>query len=198
MNTPCTGGELNVIEREQITRARQGDDAAWVGLIRQHQEAVFRLAYLLLGDADDAEDVTQEVFIRTYRALDRFDTTRPLRPWLLEITRNQCHNWGRSLRRHLAALQRWGQAMPAVGVDANEQAMERWKADALWQAVRRLSMADQEVIYLRCFLELSVDETAQVLGIAPGTVKSRNSRALARLRAVVEREFPELREEAVR
>jgi RNA polymerase sigma-70 factor (ECF subfamily) len=88
--------------------------------------------------------------------------------------------------------------MPAVDIDANEQAMERWKADALWQAVRRLSMADQEVIYLRCFLELSVDETAQVLGIAPGTVKSRNSRALARLRAVVEREFPELREEAVR
>jgi RNA polymerase sigma-70 factor (ECF subfamily) len=184
-----------VTETEQITRASQGDEAAWVGLVRQQQEAVFRLAYLLLGDADDAEDVTQEVFIRAFRALDRFDTARPLRPWLLEITRNQCYNWRRALRRHLAALTRWGQVAPSADVDPNEQMVQHWKADALWQAVRRLRATDQEVVYLRCFLELSVEETAQALAIAPGTVKSRLSRALDRLRGVVEREFPGLREE---
>jgi RNA polymerase sigma-70 factor (ECF subfamily) len=193
-----------VNETEEVTRAKEGDEVAWGALVRRHQEAVFRLAYLLLRDADDAEDVAQETFIRAYRALDRFDSTRPLRPWLLEITRNQCYNWGRAFRRRLAALQRWGQVAPisnvnvgnAVDVDPNEQVMQEWKANTLWQAVRRLNATDQEVVYLRCFLELSVEETAQALHVAPGTVKSRLWRALDRLRRVVEQDFPGLREEA--
>jgi RNA polymerase sigma-70 factor (ECF subfamily) len=185
-----------VNETEQVTRAKEGDEVAWAGLVRQHQEAVFRLAYLLLHDADDAEDVAQETFIRAYRALDRFDSARPLRPWLLEITRNQSYNWGRAFRRRLAALQRWGQVAPNLDVDPDEQVIGQWKANMLWQAVRRLNGADQEVVYLRCFLELSVEETAQALNIAPGTVKSRLWRALDRLRRVVEQEFPGLRKEA--
>lgn len=187
-------------ETEEVTRAKEGDEVAWGTLVQRHQEAVFRLAYLLLHDADDAEDVAQETFIRAYRALDRFESTRPLRPWLLEITRNQCYNWGRAFRRRLAALQRWRQVAPlanvsAVDIDPNEQVMQEWKANTLWQAVRRLNGSDQEVIYLRCFLELSVEETAQALNIAPGTVKSRLWRALDRLRRVVEQDFPGLREE---
>lgn len=181
-------------ETEQIAQAKRGDDAAWVALVRQHQEAVFRLAYLLLGDADDAEDVAQEVFVRVWRALDRFDADRPLRPWLLEITRNQCFNWRRSARRYLAALGRWGADEPAL-VNPDAQLAEAWQATVLWQAVRRLRVADQEVIYLRCFLELSVEETATALKVAPGTVKSRLSRALQRLRERIEHEWPELREE---
>lgn len=182
---------------EQVAQAKDGDEAAWLGLVRQHQEAVFRLAYLLLGSTEDAADVMQEVFLRAFRALDRFDASRPLRPWLLEITRNQAYNWRRSIRRHWAALQRWGEAAPGAVVDPTEQATERWQAESLWQAVRQLSLADQEVLYLRLFLELSVEETAQALQIAPGTVKSRLSRALVRLRGVVERDFPGLRAEVL-
>jgi RNA polymerase sigma-70 factor (ECF subfamily) len=191
-----------VNETEQLTRAKEGDEGAWGALVRRHQEAVFRFAYLLLHDADDAEDVAQETFIRAYHALNRFDPARPLRPWLLEITRNLAYNWGRAVRRHLAALQRWGHAAPNLGTEAegrdpNEEVFQQWKANALWQAIRRLSATDQEVIYLRCFLELSVEETAQALQVAPGTVKSRLWRALDRLRRVVEHEFPGLREEAI-
>jgi RNA polymerase sigma-70 factor, ECF subfamily len=69
-----------VSEASLILQARQGDGTVWEKLVAQHQEAVFRLAYLLLGDADEAEDVAQETFIRAYRALDRFDVQRPLRP----------------------------------------------------------------------------------------------------------------------
>jgi RNA polymerase sigma factor (sigma-70 family) len=183
-----------VSETEQIAQAKRGDDAAWVALVRQHQEAVFRLAYLLLGDADDAKDMAQEVFVRAWRGLDRFDTARPLRPWLLEITRNQCSNWRRSVRRYLAALGRWGATNPR-NIDPGEHFTRVWQATALWQAVRRLRLRDQEVIYLRCFLELSVEETAATLQVAPGTVKSRLARALARLRSLVERDLPDLREE---
>lgn len=187
-------------ETDEVTRAKGGDEVAWGALVRRHQQAVFRLAYLLLRNADDAEDVAQETFIRAYRGLDRFDSARPLRPWLLEITRNLCYNWGRALRRRVAALQRWGQAAPAAnaasgGLDPNEQVMQEWKANTLWQAVGRLNGNDQEVVYLRCFLALSVEETAQTLKIAPGTVKSRLWRALDRLRRVVEQDFPGLREE---
>lgn len=178
-------------EAEQIKRARQGDPAAWITLVEEHQTAVFRLAYLLLGNAEDAADVAQEVFLRAFRALDNFDVSRPLRPWLLEITRNQASNWRRALRRYLQALGRWVQSAP---VDLNSPEEAGWSAEALWQAVRQLGRADQEVIYLRYFVELSVEETAQALQIAPGTVKSRLSRALARLRNRVEHDFPGLSE----
>jgi RNA polymerase sigma-70 factor (ECF subfamily) len=184
-----------VNEQEQVIAARAGDEAAWVGLVRRHQEAVFRLAYLQLGDDDDAEDVAQEAFFRAYRALDRFDAGRPLRPWLLEITRNLCHNWRRTLRRYAAALGRFIQITSEATVDPTNQATDHWKAELLWQAVRCLHTTDQEIIYLRYFLELTVEETAQALQVAPGTVKSRLARALERLRITVEQGFPGLREE---
>lgn len=172
-------------ESDLITRARRGDGAAWEILVRQHQEAAFRLAYLLLGNADDAEDVAQEAFIRAFQTLDRFDPSRPLRPWLLRITANLAHNRRRALGRYLAALSRSVQATPApvtVPDVPGEHVQRQEEAQALWRAVRRLNWADQEVIYLRYFLELSVAETAEALGVAPGTVKSRLSRALDRLR----------------
>jgi RNA polymerase sigma-70 factor (ECF subfamily) len=92
-----------VTDPELIVRARAGNEAAWETLVRAHQQAVFRLAYLLLGNAHDAEDVTQEVFIRAFRALDRFDQDRPLRPWLLQITANQARNHRTRNGRHTCA-----------------------------------------------------------------------------------------------
>jgi RNA polymerase sigma-70 factor (ECF subfamily) len=181
-----------VNESDQIERARLGDEFAWESLIDQHREAVFRLAYLLLGDAHDAEDIAQETFIRTFRHLDRFDAHRPLRPWLLHIAANLARNRRRSIGRYLAALGRMLQANPEGVTTAEAETIQQWEAQTLWQAVRQLSPTDQEVIYLRYFLDLSVAETAQTLAVAPGTVKSRLHRALAHLRAVMTRDFPAL------
>jgi RNA polymerase sigma-70 factor (ECF subfamily) len=177
-----------VSEAELIAQARQGDATAWSTLIRTHQDGVFRLAYLLLGDAAEAEDVAQEVFLAAYQAFDRFDVARPLRPWLLQITRNRAHNRRRAGRRYLAALQRWWSAVPpdAAPVAASAASDD---ATALYTAIASLAPADQEVIYLRYFLELPVEETAQVLGTAPGTVKSRLARALGRLRPLLAEEM---------
>jgi RNA polymerase sigma-70 factor, ECF subfamily len=185
-------------QQKLITLARQGDAVAWETLVGQHQEAVFRLAYLLLGDTDEARDAAQEAFIRAFRALDRFDSARPLRPWLLRITRNLVYNRRRAVGRYLAALQRLVRLAPEpVFAPAPDETLPQENSQLLWQAVRRLNSADQEIIYLRYFLELSVAETAEAAGIAPGTVKSRLSRALERLRQVVEREFPGLWKERV-
>ena len=181
-------------EADLIRRARQGDDTAWEILVREHQQAIFRLVYLLLGDAAEAEDVAQEAFIRAFRALDGFDQTRPLRPWLLRIAANLAHNQRRSVGRYLQALTRMVRLSPEPVAFIGERSGEKWEAETLWQAVKRLSPADQEVIYLRYFLDLSEAETAAALDVAPGTVKSRLSRALGRLRGVVDQDFPDLRE----
>lgn len=172
-------------EADQIELARQGDVQAWEALVSAHQQAIFRLAYLILGDPHDAEDVTQEAFLRAYYALGRFDTTRPLKPWLASITANLARNQQRSFSRYWAAVQRWvnNQPNPGVHVDNSEENMG---SQELWRAVRQLSLSDQRVIYLRFFLEMSEAETAQALGLPVGTVKSRQHRALIKLRKQME------------
>lgn len=181
---------------DEITLIRQavnGDEASWEPLMLSHQQAVFRFAYLLLGDPDEAEDIAQETFLRAWNHLNRFDSSRPLRPWLLSIASNLASNRRRSAGRYLAALTRaFRDESPAPEVE--EKSAERIQADALWQAVKNLDLADQQIIYLRYFLELPVEETAQVLGVAQGTVKSRLSRALEKLRKVIQQDFPLLAE----
>ncbi|MBI3958424.1 MAG: sigma-70 family RNA polymerase sigma factor [Chloroflexi bacterium] len=179
-------------ETETIARAQAGEEEAWRALMQRYQQPVFRLAYLLIGDAAAAEDVAQETFTRAYRGLARFDSTRPLRPWLLQITRRTVYNRQRSLRRYAQALGRLFQQQRQTAPSAHEETEAQEQALHLWTAVQRLARSDQEVIYLRYFLELSVGESANALGVASGTVKSRSSRALTRLRQVIETEFPEL------
>lgn len=178
-----------------IQRVRQGDEAAWEAIVREHQEGVFRLAYLHLGDAAEAEDVTQRTFIRAFRNAHRFDAGRPLKPWLLSIGANLAKNRRRSLGRYWAALRRFGERVLLPRSDGGRMtraAFESQTDGELWQAIMQLSQSDREVIYLRFFLEMSVAESAQTLGVAQGTVKSRLHRALKRLREVIEARFPEL------
>jgi RNA polymerase sigma-70 factor (ECF subfamily) len=186
-------------DAELVAGARHGQADSWEAIVQQHQEAVFRLAYLLLGDAAEAEDTAQDAFLRAYAALGRFDPDRPLRPWLLRITANLARNRLRSVGRYLAALQRAWRLDPAAARAAPEPSAEqaglaRLEAEAVWQAVRRLTPADQEIIYLRFFLELPEAEMAAALEVAAGTVKSRLHRASRRLRHVIETEFPDLGE----
>ncbi len=82
--------------------------------MRYHQAAIFRFAYLLLGDASDAEDVAQETFIRAFRALATFEVEHPLRPSLLQITKNLAYNHRRSVRRYTTALTCWFQVAPKI------------------------------------------------------------------------------------
>lgn len=177
-----------------IRLAHQGDAAAWELMVRDHQQAVFRLAYLLLRNADDAEDIAQDTFIRAFRSLHTFDPARPLRPWLLQIAANLARNRQRSLRRYLAALGRWLSSEPAA-ISGSDRSGDQWEADQLWQAIGQLRTQDREILYLRYFLDLTEHEMSNTLQIAPGTVKSRLHRAIQRLRVVIDGGFPQLREE---
>jgi RNA polymerase sigma-70 factor (ECF subfamily) len=180
-------------EKQLIEQARGGSQAAWTELVRLHQQALFRFAYLRMGDADEAEDATQEALIRAYRHLRRFDTGRPLRPWLFSIVNRVASNRRRALGRYWSAVLRWaGEQVPTVVAEPEADGQRRLDQASVWQAIQGLNAMDQSIIYLRYFLEFSVEEGAQALGIAEGTVKSRTSRALARLEVVIEKEFPGL------
>jgi len=188
----------DISEKENIIEnARNGDQAAWSVIVRQHQEAVFRMAYLVLRDAARAEDIAQETFIRAFRSLDKFDTARPLRPWLLKIAKNLAYNQQRSLRRYFTAVQRWFETQPTATPSPNDIAMRTDQSATIHAAITNLKQSDQEIIYLRYFLDLSVSECAEVLGIASGTVKSRSSRALSQLRKIIERDDASLQQEVV-
>lgn len=173
---------------------QRGDAEAWDELVQAHQQAVFRLAWLMLGDADEAEDAAQETFINAYKARGRYDPSLPLRPWLLRICANVARNRRRSMARYFAALRRALLHEPEP-ISIAERGMQNIDAQALWQAVRRLKHDDQVVIYLRYFLDMPEAEMAGALSVAQGTVKSRLHRALARLREVVQRDFPGLHQE---
>lgn len=182
-------------ESEVVRRAQLGDKAAWEAVMRLHQEPVFRFAYLLVGDQDEAEDIAQETFLRAYRAFTRFDPERALRPWLLSITANLSRNSRRSLGRYMAALNRLFQVDDREVEGIEERSLRREEDQVVWKAIQSLSGIDRQVIYLRYFVELPVDEVAQVTGVASGTVKSRLHRSLKRLRDVLEQELPEYRKD---
>ena len=178
-------------ESTLVRHAANGDATAWEPLVLAHQQAVFRLSYLLLGDPNDAEDVAQETFLRAWKHLKRFDFTRPLRPWLLSIASNLASNRRRSAGRYFAALTRAFREEPA-SASIEEKSSQHMQANDLWKAVQTLNLPDQQIIYLRFFLDLSVAETAEVLQVADGTVKSRLSRALEKLRTIIQQDFPVL------
>jgi len=177
-----------------IRHAANGDAAAWEPLVLAHQQAVFRLSYLLLGDPDDAEDVAQETFLRAWKYLKRFDAARPLRPWLLSIASNLASNRRRSVGRYFAALTRAFRDEP-TSVTIEENSSQHMQANDLWKAVQILKLSDQQIVYLRYFLDLTVSETAEVLQVAEGTVKSRMSRVLEKLRNIIQQDFPVFAEE---
>jgi RNA polymerase sigma-70 factor (ECF subfamily) len=172
-------------DSELLARAQRGDAAAYEEIVRRYQQIAFRTAFIITGSAADAEDAAQEGFVKAYRALGRFRTGAEPRPWLLRIVANEARNRVRSAqRRHglelrLAEGFRPGDAAPspeAAAVAAEDRRR-------LLDLVSGLGEEDRLVISSRYFLELSGDETAAALGIPEGTVKSRLSRALTRLRA---------------
>jgi RNA polymerase sigma factor (sigma-70 family) len=173
-------------ENELVERARAGDADAYAALVRGHEEIAFRTAYLITGNAADAEDAAQEGFIKAHRALRRFRAGEPLRPWLLTIVANEARNRRRSSGRRAAlAFRAAGEERPAGEAAPSPEAalLAGERRVALLGALGRLREQDRLVIACRYLLELSEAETAAALGVRPGTVKSRLSRSLERLRA---------------
>jgi RNA polymerase sigma-70 factor (ECF subfamily) len=174
-------------ERELVARAQRGDADAYEELVRAYQGIAFRTAYLLAGSAADAEEAAQDGFVKAYRALWRFRAGAPFKPWLLRIVANEARNRRRSAGRRTALALRAAQVPSGEAAPSPEAALlDSERRGQLLAALDRLSESDREAIACRYFLDLSETETAAALGVRRGTVKSRLSRALDRLRAELE------------
>ncbi len=170
-------------DSELARRAHAGDRDAYGMLVAAHREVAFRVAYLLTSSASEAEDATQDGFVKAYLALDSYDADRPFRPWLLQIVANEARNRNRAAGRRLSYEMRGGhRELREVTETPEDVAAVEDMRRRLLDAVNRLPEDERLVVGLRYFLQLSEAEAAAAAGIPAGTVKSRLSRALRRLR----------------
>jgi len=176
-------------EDELVERARGGDATAFAALVRDHEEIAFRTAYLIARNAADAEDAAQVGLTKAWRALPRFRRGAPFRPWLLAIVANEARNRRRAEGRREGltlrlASERYVHELPSgdAAPFPEGRALAAEARAELVAALEHLSEDDRTVLSCRYLLDLGEDETAQVLSLRRGTVKSRTSRALGRLR----------------
>lgn len=185
--TAVAGREVSLVQR-----CAAGDEDASAELVAEHHRMVFSLATNLLGDRDEALDLTQEVFLRVFRTIHRFRGHSALRTWIYRIAVNQARNRQRWWRRRCrsgqvsleAHIERHGDFPLRTDVTAPDRMFaQRELAGRLAAALDRLSFEQRTTIVLREIEGLSYDEIAFSLGLAVGTVKSRLTRARQALRA---------------
>lgn len=166
---------MDVIERSQ-----GGDERAFGELFEQYKNLVYKTAYLMLGEPQEAEDALQEVFLRVHRSLGAYQPAKgAFTTWLHRITVNHCLNQTRKRRLRILPIAQVhpgrmpSQPSPAQGLDDK---------DAVAVAMRRLSGKLRAVVVLRYYWDMSYGEIAETLDIPLGTVKSRMNAALRALR----------------
>lgn len=175
-------------ETELVERARSGDAGAYEELVRMYQALAGRVAFVVSGSEADAEDAVQEAFVKAYRALGRFRSGAAFRPWLMRIVANEAINRRRAAGRQATLALRSAEGRPAEDAVPSPEgaALVQENRREVLEAVNRLGPQDRLVIAYRYWFELSEEEMAEAMGCRRGTVKSRLSRALGRLR----RELP--------
>ncbi len=177
-------------DRRLVDQAKAGEPAACDALARRHRRAAYLLALQLLGNRDDAMDVTQDAMLRFFSTLKSFDAARRVQPWLLTIVRNQVRDLWRRRRRRPADAAAESDALvgqlaapqPSPEADLHRRELK----ERVWRALADLPADKREIIVLRDFHDLSYGDIAQVLGIPIGTVMSRLHGARRRLRAKLE------------
>jgi RNA polymerase sigma-70 factor (ECF subfamily) len=170
-----------VLQGELRARFRQGDPEAVRSIYRSHGRLVYSVAYKVLGERGLAEEATQQTFVKAWRAAQSFDEARELGPWLASITRRvaiDIHR--REALRRADPLESVHEGDPAL-VSSPESADAIYDTWAVREAVAELPDDEQEVVKLQHFEGLTHVQTAERLGVAVGTVKSRSFRAHKRL-----------------
>jgi RNA polymerase sigma-70 factor, ECF subfamily len=182
--------DVGVREAALVQRCAEGDESASAQLVAEHQRMVYQLALNLLGDRDEALDLSQEVFLRVFRTIHRFRGQSSLRTWIYRIAVNQARNrhrfWRRrhradqvSLDQHLADH---GDFLSTRDATPDRVLAQKELATQLNQALDGLPFDQRTAIVLREIDGLSYEEIAYSLGVAVGTVKSRLTRARQALR----------------
>jgi RNA polymerase sigma-70 factor (ECF subfamily) len=175
-----------------VNQCREGDPSAFARLVALHEGMVFNLAARMLGDVEEARDVSQEVFLQVYRTLGRFEGRSSVKTWIYRIVVNQCHNRRRWWRRRARERSRSIEDLTAVeearlseaeaGASPFDRVRQAERAARVQEAMMSLSFAHRAVLMLRDAEGLSCEAVAETLALPVGTVKSRLSRAREALR----------------
>ena len=170
---------------ELIQRCLQGDEIAWDLIVRQYRRKVFNVAYKFVGKHDEAEDLTQEIFLKIFKSLDTFDRRANFQTWLISISRNLCIDHYRSVRKERETIDRdvdANELMPASHEPGPVAALEqRDRVTLLRQALSELPETLRTAVMMRDIRELSYQEIADRLRLPEGTVKSRINRGRTEL-----------------
>jgi RNA polymerase sigma-70 factor (ECF subfamily) len=165
---------------ELVERCLEGDQAAWDEIVRTHRRKVFNLAYKFVGRHEEAEDLTQDIFLRIFKALHTFDRRANFQTWLVSISRNLCIDHYRSKRKERETIARdvdaseLSAASPDRGPDRQLEALDL--KELVRRALTELPPTLREAVVLRDLQEFSYLEIAEKLGLPEGTVKSRINR----------------------
>ena len=171
-----------------IALAVTGDRAAFGEIVIRHERRVLTLALRLLGSMEDAQDAAQEVFLRTFKYLRRFDASRPLEPWLVRTTVNICHSHGRKRQQQKAVfVQRDFVEHADPGGNPHTELRAEEQRRMLYRALEGLGEKERASIVLRDIEGFTTAEVAEILGSSEATVRSQISVARLKIRKVVER-----------
>ena len=178
---------------ELVARCLQQDEIAWQLLVERHSHRVLNIAYQFTGRREESEELAQEIFLRVFRSLQRFDLSTSFVPWLVRISRNLCIDEYRARHREKKALT--GEEPDAERTEDHRPSPERnlqsrELAERVRRALDRLPPELKEALVLRELQGLSYEEIAETLNLAEGTVKSRIHRARLELSEVLGRERP--------
>lgn len=188
------GEALEPLAMQLMSAAKRGDAVAFESLARVLRPRAFTLARSLVGSPEDALELTQEAFLKTYAARATYREGEPCLPWFTRILRNTCYSFLRkrnrlrphSLSARAPGAEDEGDWLIEDDGELPSDALERSESTALfWRAFARLSAREREILGLRHFRELSYKEIAHTLGIPEGTVMSRLFHARAHLRRIL-------------
>ncbi len=188
---PTAGSLEQADDPTLLGLARQGDRGARDELARRHRPTAFRLALQLLGNREDARDLTQDSLLRFFTTLPRFDRDRPIEPWLRRIVRNGAiDRFRRGRVRRADSLDSDGPEGVAIEVESSrpgpEQLAQRRQLQVkLWECLHQLKPAHKEILVLRDYQDLAYREIAETLEVPIGTVMSRLHAARRQLRALL-------------
>ena len=180
--------KVTASDEELLARARKGDRGAFSELVDTYQSQIAATVVSMLGPSQEVDDVVQEVFIRFYQTLDRFRGEASLRTYLTRIAINKTLDVLRRRKRSLARVlsrddERFRHKEPATDERDVHDAQER--AQLVRAAIEKLPPKQRAVVVLRMIEGYSTEETAEILNLAYGTVLSRLSRALGKLKKVL-------------
>src|SRR6187431_3605217 len=170
---------------EIIERCLNGDQSAWESIVRMYRRKVFNVAYKFVGRHDQAEDLTQDVFLKLYKSLDTFDRRANFQTWLISVSRNLCIDHYRSVRKERQTINRDvdpGDLTPASrDVSAYAALEQQDRVVLLRAAMQQLPETLRTAVMLRDISELTYQEIADQLHLPEGTVKSRINRGRTEL-----------------